>query len=63
MTIEGIQKRNKFNTNEVSGQFKMNPRRKVQMCIPLCYMISMLIMCHAFKIDILKNGKDISNGY
>jgi hypothetical protein len=59
MTIEGIQKRNKFNTNEVLEWFKMNPRRKVRMCIPLCYMIPMLIMCPTLKIDILKNGIDI----
>jgi hypothetical protein len=44
----------KFNTNEMLERFKIHPKSKVRMNILLCWMITMSIGHHVFKIDVLK---------
>jgi hypothetical protein len=51
-TIQTIKKQ-KFNLNEIFDRHKML-KRKARMNIPLCRMISMLVMRPTLKIDILK---------
>jgi hypothetical protein len=53
MTIQVIQKQ-KCNSIEILDNHKMLPKRKAQMNIPLCKMISMLVMHLTFKISVLK---------
>ncbi len=51
-TIQVVQK-HKFNSTKIFNRNKML-KRKAQMNIPLCKMISMPIVHLAFKIDVLK---------
>jgi hypothetical protein len=44
----------KVKTIEVLKRHKIHPKAKAQINIPFCYMISMLIVRLAFKINVLK---------
>jgi hypothetical protein len=52
--IEGIQNKNNFNTNEILVKFKIYPKRKSRMNIPLCRLVGMPIVKPMLKIDVLK---------
>jgi len=43
-----------FNLIKILDKHKILPKRKVRMNIPLCKMISMFVVNHAFKISVLK---------
>jgi hypothetical protein len=45
---------NKINTTTILEKYKMLPKCKARMNIPLCRMILMLLVHHALKIDVLK---------
>jgi hypothetical protein len=52
-TIQVVQ-RNKINTIAILEKYKMLPKRKAKMNIPLYNMILMLVVHLALKIDVLK---------
>jgi hypothetical protein len=52
-TIQVVQEQ-KINLIVILDGHKMLPKRKAWMNIPLCWMISILVMCLARKIDVLK---------
>jgi hypothetical protein len=43
---------NKINTASILKKYKMFPKHKAMMDIPLCKMISMLVVHSALKIDV-----------
>ncbi len=49
-----IQQHNKLNTIEVLDKYKILPKNKATMNIPLCWFFSMLIVRLALKIDVVK---------
>jgi hypothetical protein len=53
-TIWVMQNQTKINTGEIIEKYKISPKRKVCMAIPLCRMVPMSIVRSALKIDILK---------
>jgi hypothetical protein len=48
---------------EVLDRHKILPKEKVRMKIPLCKMISMLVVKPTLKIDVLKVEHDFHMGY
>jgi hypothetical protein len=48
---------------KVLEKHKIHPKTKVRMNIPLCYMISMLVVRLARKIDVLKMEHAFQMGY
>ncbi len=44
----------KINKKEIIKKYKISPKRKACMVIPLCRMVPMPIVRPTFKIDILK---------
>jgi hypothetical protein len=60
-TIQIVQE-HKFKSIEIFNRNKML-NRKARMNIPLCRMISMPIVCLAFKIDVLKMEQAFQTGY
>ncbi len=53
-TIHVVQNNNKFNTTKKLVQYKISPKSKAGMNIPLCHMVPMPIVHLTFKIDMLK---------
>jgi hypothetical protein len=53
-TIQALQNQTKINVGEILEKYKISPKCKVCMAIPLCKMVPMPIVRLAFKIDILK---------
>jgi hypothetical protein len=52
-TIQVVQM-NKINTTTIFEKYKMLPKCKAMMNIPLYRLISMLVVHHALKINVLK---------
>jgi hypothetical protein len=61
--IDGIQKKNKFNIDEVLEKLKIYPERKVRMNIMLHRLIAMLVVRLTLKIDALKMEHAFQMGY
>jgi len=53
-TIQVVQNQTKINTGEIFEKYKISPRHKARMAIPLCKMVPLLVVRPALKIDILK---------
>jgi hypothetical protein len=53
-TFQTVQSQTKINKVKISEKYKIFPKRKVRMNIPLCCMVPVRIVCSTFKIDILK---------
>jgi hypothetical protein len=58
-----MQTQTKTNMGEILEKYKISPKWKARMAIPLCMMVPMLIMKLAFKIDILKMKQAFHMGY
>jgi hypothetical protein len=54
MTIQMVQNQTKINMREILKKYKITPKCKAQMYVPLCKMVPMPIVRLIFKIDILK---------
>jgi hypothetical protein len=54
MTIQAMQNQTKINIEEILENYKITPKCKAWMHVPLCKMVPMPIIKHAFKINILK---------
>jgi hypothetical protein len=61
--IQGIQNKNKVNTNEIIEKFKIYPKRKYWMNIPLCRLMAMPIVRFVLKIHVLKMEQAFQMGY
>jgi hypothetical protein len=48
---------------EILEKYKISPKRKVRMDVPLCKMVPMLVVKPTFKIDILKMEHAFHMGY
>jgi hypothetical protein len=48
---------------EILEKYRISPKRKICMAIPLCKMVPMPIVRLAFKIDILKMKQAFHMGY
>jgi hypothetical protein len=53
----------KINTRQIFEKYKISPKRKAHMVVPLCRMVPMPIVKHAFKIHILKMEHAFHMGY
>jgi hypothetical protein len=53
-TIRAMQNQTKINIGEILDKYKISPKWKARMDVPLCRMVPMPIMRHDLKIDILK---------
>ncbi len=53
-TIHVMQSNNKFNTTKELVKYKISPKSKARMNIPLCHMVPMPIVHVTFKIDMFK---------
>jgi len=51
------------NTGEILEKYKISPKHKVRMAIPLCKMVPMPIVKPTLKIDILKMEHAFHMGY
>jgi len=49
-----IQHQNKLNIFEVLDKYKILPKNKVRMSIPLCHLLTMLIVRPTLNINVLK---------
>jgi hypothetical protein len=58
-----VQMEQKVKTIEVLEMHKIHPKAKVWMNIPLCHMISMLVVRSALKIDVLEMEHAFQMGY
>jgi hypothetical protein len=54
---------NKINTTSILEKYKMLPKHKAKMNIPLCKMISMPIVCLALKFDVFKMEQAFHSRY
>jgi hypothetical protein len=54
---------NKINTTTILDKYKMLPKCKARMNIPLCKMILMHVICLTLKIDVLKMEHAFHFGY
>jgi hypothetical protein len=61
--IWAMQNQTKMNMREIFLNYKITPKCKAHMHVPLCRMVPMLIVRHAFKIDILKMEHAFHMGY
>jgi hypothetical protein len=52
--IQAMHNQTKINKKEIIKKYKISPKRKACMVIPLCRMVPMPIVRPTFKIDILK---------
>ncbi len=62
-TIQMVQTRTNNNIGEILEKYKITPKRKVQMHVPLCKIVPMSIVKLALKIDILKMEQAFHMGY
>jgi len=62
-TIWAMQNQTKMNMREIFLKYKITPKCKAHMHVPLCRMVPMPIVRHAFKIDILKMEHAFHMGY
>jgi hypothetical protein len=53
-TTKVIPCENKLNTLKVLDKYKIFPKNKARMSIPLCRLLTMLVVRSTFKIDMLK---------
>lgn len=58
-----VQMEHKVKIIEVLEKHKIHPKTKARMNIPLCCMISMLVVRLARKIDVLKMEHEFQMGY
>jgi hypothetical protein len=61
--IQHVHSQTKFKTIDVLERHKMSLKEKSKMPIPLCQMISTLVVKLALKIDILKMEQAFHGGY
>jgi len=54
MTIWAVKNQMKINTGEILEKYKITPKHKAQMHVPLCKMVPMFIVRPTLEIDILK---------
>jgi hypothetical protein len=47
---------------EILEKYKISPKHKTRMVVPLCRMVPMLVVRHVLKIDILKMEQAFHNG-
>jgi len=52
--IKVMQNQTKINMGEILEKYKISPKWKARMVVPLCRMVPMLIVRLAFKIVLLK---------
>ncbi len=62
-TIQTMHNQTKINTREILEKYKISPKHKADMVVPLCRMVPMLVVKHVFKIDILKMEQAFHMGY
>jgi hypothetical protein len=62
-TIQVVQNQTKINMGEILEKYNITPKCKAQMHVPLCMMVPMPIVRHAFKINILKMEQTFHMGY
>jgi hypothetical protein len=62
-TIRAMQNQTKINTREILEKYKITPKCKARMHVPLCMMVPMPIVKPALKIDILKMEQAFHMGY
>ncbi len=62
-TIWPMQKQTKINMGEILEKYKISPKRKSHMAIPLCRMMPMPVVRLDLKIDILKMEQAFHMGY
>ncbi len=58
-----IQQHNKLNIVEVLDKYKILPKNKARMSIPLCWFFFMFIVRLTLKIDVLKMEQAFFTGY
>jgi hypothetical protein len=58
-----MQKQTKINMGEILEKYKISPKRKSHMAIPLCRMMPMPVVRLDLKIDILKMEQAFHMGY
>jgi hypothetical protein len=58
-----VVQQHKLNSIEILDKHKMLPKRKAPMNIPMCRMISMLVIDHALKIDVLEMEQEFHTRY
>jgi hypothetical protein len=56
-------KPNEDQHEEIFEKYKISPKHKARMVVPLCRMVPMLIVSYTFKIDILKMELAFHIGY
>jgi hypothetical protein len=62
-TLQTVQSQTKINKVKILEKYKIFPKRKVMMNIPLHCMVPVPIVCSTFKIDILKMENVFQIGY
>jgi hypothetical protein len=62
-TFQTIQSQTKINKVKILEKYKIFPKRKVRMNIPLCCMVLVPIVCSTFKIYNLKMENVFQMGY
>jgi hypothetical protein len=61
-TIQVVQNQTKISTGEILEKYKITPKCKARMHVPLCKMFPMLIVRLAPSTKYLENGTCLSHG-